>query len=179
MGKKAYMGPMQDPNGINAPILPIWVPYIHVCWGRDSFHILELFFFNRQRIQDEAAWVRILIRVFAVLIWRMDKGDKCSIKLNIDSVSFCCGNFHRQQSPDQAARICRPILMFAVIMWPRCCCHVSAHLFFQQTVSSRLGCADTQAHMGIRCSHVWCGQRLSFSVLFQRTDQAAQMRRLI
>ena len=33
MGKKAYMGPMQDPNGINAQILPIWVPYIHVCWG--------------------------------------------------------------------------------------------------------------------------------------------------
>ena len=32
MGKKAYMGPMQDPNGINAQILPIWVPYIHVCW---------------------------------------------------------------------------------------------------------------------------------------------------
>ena len=30
--KKAYMGPMQDPNGINAQILPIWVPYIHVCW---------------------------------------------------------------------------------------------------------------------------------------------------
>ena len=23
MGKKAYMGPMQDPNGINAQILPI------------------------------------------------------------------------------------------------------------------------------------------------------------
>ena len=34
MGKKAYMGPMQDPNGINAQILPIWVPYIHVCWVR-------------------------------------------------------------------------------------------------------------------------------------------------
>ena len=33
MGKKAYMGPMQDPNGINAQILPILVPYIHVCWG--------------------------------------------------------------------------------------------------------------------------------------------------
>ena len=32
MGKKAYMGPMQDPNGINAQSLPIWVPYIHVCW---------------------------------------------------------------------------------------------------------------------------------------------------
>ena len=32
MGKKAYMGPMQDPNGINAQILPIWVPYIHICW---------------------------------------------------------------------------------------------------------------------------------------------------
>ena len=32
MGKKAYMGPMQDPNGINAQILPMWVPYIHVCW---------------------------------------------------------------------------------------------------------------------------------------------------
>ena len=32
MGKKAYMGPMQDPNGINVQILPIWVPYIHVCW---------------------------------------------------------------------------------------------------------------------------------------------------
>ena len=30
--KKAYMGPMQDPNGINAQILSIWVPYIHVCW---------------------------------------------------------------------------------------------------------------------------------------------------
>ena len=25
---------MQDPNGINAQILPIWVPYIHVCWER-------------------------------------------------------------------------------------------------------------------------------------------------
>ena len=35
MGKKAYMGPMQDPNGINAQILPIWVPYIHVCWVTD------------------------------------------------------------------------------------------------------------------------------------------------
>ena len=31
-GKKAYMGPMQDPNGINAQILPIWVSYIHVSW---------------------------------------------------------------------------------------------------------------------------------------------------
>ena len=26
------MGPMLDPNGINAQVLPIWVPYIHVCW---------------------------------------------------------------------------------------------------------------------------------------------------
>ena len=33
MGKKACMGPMQDSNGINAQILPIWVPYIHVCWA--------------------------------------------------------------------------------------------------------------------------------------------------
>ena len=30
--KKPIWGPMQDPNGINAQILPIWVPYIHVCW---------------------------------------------------------------------------------------------------------------------------------------------------
>ena len=32
VGKKACMGPMQDPNGINVQILPIWVPYIYVCW---------------------------------------------------------------------------------------------------------------------------------------------------
>ena len=34
MGKKGlyHMGPMEDPNGINDQILPIWVPYIHVCW---------------------------------------------------------------------------------------------------------------------------------------------------
>ena len=31
--EKAYMGSMWDPNGINAQILTIWVPYIHVCWG--------------------------------------------------------------------------------------------------------------------------------------------------
>ena len=43
MGKKAYMGPMQDPNGINAQILPIWVPYIHVCWVVSSSGVLVSF----------------------------------------------------------------------------------------------------------------------------------------
>ena len=43
MGEKAYMGPMQDPNGINAQILPIWVPYIHVCWDDTENRVCVLF----------------------------------------------------------------------------------------------------------------------------------------
>ena len=30
--------------------------------------------------------------------------------------------------------------------------------FFQQIANSRSGCADAQAHIGIRCSHVALGQ---------------------
>ena len=60
MGKKAYMGPMQDPNGINAQILPIWVPYIHVYWVMISLIInfLKLFqvYFNPNNYFDITGW---------------------------------------------------------------------------------------------------------------------------
>ena len=201
----------------------IWAFAVRL-WRRDNSHVSIHFFFNRQRIPNQAARrMYRLIRVFSVLTWRRDKGDKCSIKLNINQTSFCCGNFQqtaksksgcadaqshmdircsyvakrqltfcgaflfiRQQSPDQAARIRRYrysllscgdgtavmfrhtffkrqqspdqaalirmiIRVFAVIMWRRYSCHVSAHFFFQQTANSSSSC-DTQVHMGIRCS---------------------------
>ena len=44
------MGPMQDPNGINAQILPIWVPYVHVCWEGPSFLVSKLGLVNNKAI---------------------------------------------------------------------------------------------------------------------------------
>ena len=42
--------------------------------------------------------------------------------------------------------------VFAVLMGRSDSSH-DAGLFFQQTATSKSGCADAQAHMGIRCSH--------------------------
>ena len=69
MGKKAYMGPMQDPNGINAQILPIWVPYIHVCWdvAHCTCRVVQIvhFFFNRKMNKC----IRMGKTAFKFVIW--------------------------------------------------------------------------------------------------------------
>ena len=49
---------MQDPNGINAQILPIWVPYIHVCWvqGGQGFFSLYIYIENLKNLLIRNHW---------------------------------------------------------------------------------------------------------------------------
>ena len=110
--------------------------------------------------------MRRLIWVFAV------------IKLSCFGTLFF---FNRQRIPDQVARMRRLIqvyLLFSCGIWTALMFRrifFFFFFFFSNIANSRSGCADAQAHMGIRCYHEAYVQLSCFgAALFVLTDSEFQ-----